>query len=304
MLDATDDFLDRHTPGLRHLAAERVEGVLQRLRHRRRAVHHQMRIGQPAMDFLHHPHRQNVAVRLAREFIRAVRCTHRNRQRIDPGGANEIDGLVRIGQQLIVADLAFDAVAVLLLAAAMLERAEHAQLAFDRGADPVRHVDHPASDIDVVFVACRGLGIGLQRTVHHHGGEAVLKRGGAGRFLVAVVLVQAERDLRMHLLQRVDHLRQHDVVGIGARAPRGLDDHGRVDCRRRIHDREPLLHIVDVECRHTVSVLGGMIQQLPQGNSCHPGLRVIDRRIGVKRKSPPSASARYSAARPSLPHRR
>src|ERR1700738_2469166 len=34
VLDAADDLLDRHAPGLRHLAAELVEGVLQRLRHR------------------------------------------------------------------------------------------------------------------------------------------------------------------------------------------------------------------------------------------------------------------------------
>ena len=98
-------------------------------------MHDEMRIGQPAMDFLDHVHRENVAVRLARELVGAVRGADRDRQRIDLGFANEIDGLVRIGQQLIVAELAFDAMAVLLLAAAMFERAEHAQLAFDRGAD-------------------------------------------------------------------------------------------------------------------------------------------------------------------------
>ena len=96
-----------------------------------------------------------------------------------------------------------------------------------------------------------------------------LKRGGAGRFVVAVILMHAERNLRIHLLQRVDHLRQHDVVGVGARAARGLDDDGRIDGRRRLHDREPLLHVVDVERRHAVAVLGGVIEQLPQGNACH-----------------------------------
>src|SRR5262245_28391570 len=33
VLDAADDFVDRHAPGLRHLAAEPVESILQRLRH-------------------------------------------------------------------------------------------------------------------------------------------------------------------------------------------------------------------------------------------------------------------------------
>ena len=89
-------------------------------------MHHQMRLGQPPMDFLHHVHGEDLAVRLARELVGAMRGPHGDRQRVDLGGADEIDRLVRIGQQLIVADLAFDAMAVLLLAAAMFERAEHA----------------------------------------------------------------------------------------------------------------------------------------------------------------------------------
>jgi uncharacterized protein YaiI (UPF0178 family) len=64
VLDAALDLLDRHAPGLRHLAAELVDDVLQVLRHRGRAVHHQMRVGQLAVDFLDHVHRQDVAVGL------------------------------------------------------------------------------------------------------------------------------------------------------------------------------------------------------------------------------------------------
>ena len=45
-----------------------------------------------------------------------------------------------------MADLALDAMAVLLFAAAMFQRTEHAEFAFDRGADPVRHVDHTAGE--------------------------------------------------------------------------------------------------------------------------------------------------------------
>ena len=82
MPDAPDDFLDRHAPGLWHLAAECIE--------RSAAVAALMTsraspdaYWEPAMDFLHHPHRKNVAVWLAREFIRTMRRTHRNRQRIN-----------------------------------------------------------------------------------------------------------------------------------------------------------------------------------------------------------------------------
>ncbi len=133
-----------------------------------------MRVRQPAVDFLDHLHRQDLAVRLAREFVGAMRGAHRDRQRIDPGGANEVDRLVRIGQQLVVADLAFDAVAVFLFAAAMLERAEHPEFALHRGADPVRHLDHAAGDVDIVVIIRGRLGIGLERAVHHDRGKAVL----------------------------------------------------------------------------------------------------------------------------------
>src|SRR5713226_2966509 len=73
MLDAADDFLDWNAPGLRHLATKCVEDVLQRLRHRRRTVHHQMRVRQPAMDFLNHMHGEDLTVRLSRKFVGAVR---------------------------------------------------------------------------------------------------------------------------------------------------------------------------------------------------------------------------------------
>src|SRR5258708_29955690 len=59
----------------------------------------------------------------------------------------------RIGQQLIMADLAFDAVAVLLLAAPVLERAKHAQLAFHRGAD--RSEEHTSELQSPDHLVCR-----------------------------------------------------------------------------------------------------------------------------------------------------
>ena len=55
-------------------------------------------------------------------------------QRVDAGLGDEPLGLVGIGQQLIVRQLAFGAVAVFLLAVADLERAEAAEFAFDRNA--------------------------------------------------------------------------------------------------------------------------------------------------------------------------
>jgi hypothetical protein len=96
-----------------------------------------------------------------------------------------------------------------------------------------------------------------------------LDRAHAGGFVVAVVLVHADRDIRIHLGQRVDHLRQHDVAGIGARTARGLDDHRRIARLGSLHDGEPLLHVVDVEGRHAIAVFGSVIEQLTKGDAGH-----------------------------------
>ncbi len=228
-----------------------------------------MRVGQPAVDLLHHVHGQDVAVRLARKLVGAVRGAHGDRQRIDFCGAHERHRLRGVGQKLVAGDLALDAVAVLLLAAAVLQRAEHAKLALDRGADPVREIGHAAGNSDVILVGSGRLAVGLERAVHHHRGEAVLQRGCAGRLLVAVILMQAQRNVRIHRLQRVDHLRQHDVAGVAARAARGLQDDRRIGVVGRLHDGEPLLHVVDVEGGHAVAVFGGVIEQLSKRDAGH-----------------------------------
>ena len=164
---------------------------------------------------------------------------------------------------------ALGAMAVLGLAMTALEAAEHAQLTLDRSTDPMRHVDDAARDRGIVLVIGRRLAVGLERSVHHHRGEAVLDRGQAGRFVIAVVLMHADRNVGIHQRRCLHHLRQHDVVGVGAGAARGLHDHRRVDGLRRLHDRDDLFHIVDVEGGNAVAVLGGMIEKLSQGNLGH-----------------------------------
>ena len=103
-----------------------------------------------------------VAVGLARELVGAVRGAHGDGERVDLGLGDEVDGLVGIGEQLVVREHALGAVAVLLLAGAVLERAEHAELALDRDAAEMRHLGDLAGDLDVVVVARRRLAVGLR----------------------------------------------------------------------------------------------------------------------------------------------
>ncbi len=262
VLDAALDLFHRHAPGLGNGAAVLVDDVLQFLGNRRGAVHHQVGVGQALVDLLDHVHGQDVAVRLARELVGPVAGAHGDGQGVDAGALDELDRLVGIGQQLVMAEHALEAVAVFRLAHAAFQRAQHAQFAFNRHAAGVGHLDHLAGDLDVVLVGGGGLGVLHQRAVHHHRGEAVLDRRGAGGRAVAVVLVHAHRDVGIDLGQGVDHPGQHDVVGV-VRAPRdGLDDDRGVDGFRRLHDRQALFHVVDVEGRQRIVMLRRMIQQL------------------------------------------
>jgi hypothetical protein len=165
------------------------------------------------------------------------------------------------------------------LALAALQGPEHAQLALDRDAGPVGHLGDVAGDLDVVIVVGRGLAVGLQRAVHHHGGEAVLDGGGAGRFVVAVVEMHADRDVRVDLDKAVDQLGQHDVVRVGAGAATRLEDHRRVGGVGRRHDGEPLLHVVQVEGGHAVLVFSGVIEELPEGDACHRACLPVSRLV-------------------------
>ena len=177
--------------------------------------------------------------------------------------------LVGIGQQAGAVELAFETVAVLGFAMAGFERAEAAQFAFDRGADHMGEARHFRGDPDIVVVAAGRLAVFLERAVHHHRGEAVLDRRQAGRDALAMVLMDAQRNLGIHQLQGFHHLGEHDVAGIGAGAAARLDDDRGVDGAGGLHDGERLLHVVDVEGGHAVAAFGGAIQQLSKRDPGH-----------------------------------
>ena len=243
-------------------------------------MHDEMHVRQLLVDLLDDMHRQDRAVGLAGELVGAVRGAHGDGERIDLGLGDELHRLVRVGQELVVAELALEAVAVLLLALAALQRAEHAELALDRDAAEMGHLGHRLGDADIVVPVARGLAVGLERAVHHHRGEAGLDRGHAGRRLVAVVEMHADRDMRIDLGDGVHHVLEHDVVGVAAGAARGLDDDGRVGRVGRRHDRQRLLHVVDVEGGHAVIVLGGMIEQLAKRDAGHDGHSPLATAVG------------------------
>ncbi len=95
---------------------------------------------------------EDIAGRRSRELVGAVRRADRDGERVDAGFGDEVGGLFGIGQQLRMIEHAFGAGAVFLAGGSGFERTEATELAFDRDADRVRHVDDAARDHHVVFV--------------------------------------------------------------------------------------------------------------------------------------------------------
>ena len=79
---------------------------------------------------------------------------------------------------------------------------------------------------------------------------------------IAVILVHADRQVRVHLDRRADQVAKNDVVGECPRTTAGLHNDRAVGLVRRLHDGQHLFHVVDVESRQAVAVLGGVIEQL------------------------------------------
>src|SRR5690606_14258804 len=109
-------------------------------------------------------------------------------------------------------ELAGGAMAVLLVAHAGFQRAEHADLAFDRDAGRMWDVYNLPGDCDIVVVIGWRLALLLQRAVHHHGGEAVLDGGDAGGKVVAVVEMHANGNVWIHFRKPVDQARKYAIA--------------------------------------------------------------------------------------------
>ncbi len=193
-----------------------------------------------------------------------------------PVWATKSAASVGVGQQLRMIELAGGADAVFLARLTSFQRTEATQLALDRNADGVGHFHDFAGRFDVVGVAGRRLAVGAQRAIHHHAREAAAHRLLADGRRGAVILVQADRNVRVLLDGRLDQLAQERLAGVLAGAGRGLQDDRAVAGFGRLHDGLDLLQVIDVEGRQTVAVIGGVVEQLAQGNESHVASLVHD----------------------------
>ena len=75
--------------------------------------------------------------------------------------------------------------------------------------------------------------------------------------------------MRIDFRDSIHHMFEHDVIGIRARTARGLDDHRRIRGIGGGHDRQSLLHVIDIKGRNAIVMLGGVIEKLTQGDAGH-----------------------------------
>nr|CUV12243.1 conserved protein of unknown function [Ralstonia solanacearum] len=276
VLDGFLDFLDRHAVGFLHLAAVLVDDGQQLLRHARRAVHHQVGVGDARVDFLDAADRQDVAGGLARELVGAMAGADGDGQGVELGGLDELRGFLGVGQQGRMIELADGAVAIFLARLAGFQRTQAAEFTLDRHANLVRHVDHAARDVDVVVERGRGLAILAQRAVHHDRAEAQVDRALADCRALAVILVHDQRDFRIGFNSGLDQVLDEGLAGVLAGARAGLQDHRRAGFLGGFHHGLDLFQVVDVERRQAVAVFSGMVEQLAHRDEWHGFLLWID----------------------------
>lgn len=95
--------------------------------------------------------------------------------------------------------------------------------------------------------------------------------------------MHADGNMRVKLDRRADQMRKDNVICKFARTAAGLHDDRAVGCIRGLHDREHLFHIVDVERRQPIVVLGGMVEKLAKRDKCRDvdSLSARGRAIGL-----------------------
>ena len=119
------------------------------------------------MDFFDAFNRQNITGRFATEFVGTMAGTDGNCQCVKLSLFNKVGSLIRIGQELITSHLCISSVTVFFVSLHGFKGAKASQFAFDADTDAVSHIDHLASNVDIVVIAGNSLTVSLKRAVHH-----------------------------------------------------------------------------------------------------------------------------------------
>ena len=181
-------------------------------------MHDEVRIRETGVNFLHAVNRQNFARGFAGELISTVARADRDSEGIKLGLADEVNCLIRIGEQLLTGQRAFSALTVFFFTGQCFERADAAELAFDGHTDAVSRFNDAAGGFDVVLVSGHRLAVRHQGAVHHHGGKAVAHGADTGRLAAAVIKMHGNRDVRVGLNRGADEVFEEELTRVLAEA--------------------------------------------------------------------------------------
>ena len=232
-------------------------------------MHNQVRVGDATVDLSNTIDGEDVARGLARELVGPMTRANRNGQGIELGLTHEVRGLLWVGEELVGRHGGVGAMAVFLVAAHGLQRPKAAEFTLHRDALGMGHGHHGLGHLHVVVVAGNGLAIGLQRAIHHDAGKAKVHGALADLRTLAVILVHDNRQVRVALNGSLNEVPQEGLSGVLSRARTGLHDHRGIHGIGRRQNGLDLFQVVHVKGGNAVTVLGGVVEQLPQGHQGH-----------------------------------
>ena len=232
-------------------------------------MHDQVGVGDARVDFFDAADGQDIPGGLAGEFVSAMAGADGDGQGVKLRGFDKSGGLFGVGEHLAVVEFAHGADAVFFAGFAGFQVAQAAQLAFDGGANGMRHLDHGAGDVDVVVKARRRFAIFHERAIHHDRTKAQVERAMAHLGAGAVVLVHDQRNMRPLLSGGLDQVFDERLTGVLACTRAGLQNDRRTDLVGGLHNGLDLFEVVDVESGDAVAVDRSVVEQFAHGNECH-----------------------------------
>src|SRR5579883_580108 len=124
--------------------------------------------------------------------------------------------------------------AVFFVSLAGFKAAQAPKLALHRNADIMRHLRNARRDGNVVAVIGGSCAVLLERAVHHDAVEAEPDCASASLLIIAVVLMETDRNRWILRLKALNQLAQQQIAGIGARAAACLNNNGAIGLLGRL----------------------------------------------------------------------
>ena len=188
------------------------------------------------------------------ELVSAVAGADGNRQGVNAGAGHEILHLLGIGElSLVGLDADF-----------ILNAGELAELGLDGNVILMSVLRDAAGFLNVLL-------IGLGGAVEHHRGKAAVDAVLADLVACAVIKMQGDRNVGIHLHSGLNELHQIGVVGVLARAGGNLQNDGSIQLLAGFGDALDDFHVVHIESADSIAAFVGLLEHFLRIYQRHGG---------------------------------